>query len=228
MTRPGEALRDQALQTLAETLDVEATLARVPGLTRDALRAMLFDAASQTLSARAPRGTSHQTLSARAPRGTSHQTLSARAPRGTSGDTAAPGAGKARSVIVHTDGACRGNPGRSGAGVMIRSEDGREIARISRYLGEMTNNMAEYTALLIALKEARSAGAGTITVKSDSELLVRQINGEYKVKNEALQIMHQSAMDLLRGFKRWKVMHVRREENREADRLANQAVDREG
>ena len=202
MTQPGEALRDQALQTLAETLDVEATLARVPGLTRDALRAMLFDAASQTLSARASRGTS--------------------------GDTAAPGAGKARSVIVHTDGACRGNPGRSGAGVVIRSEDGREIARISRYLGEMTNNMAEYTALLIALKEARSAGAGTITVKSDSELLVRQINGEYKVKNEVLRIMHQSAMDLLRGFKRWKVMHVRREENREADRLANQAVDREG
>ena len=215
MTQPSGALRDQALQTLAETLDVEATLARVPGLTRDALRAMLFDAASQTLSARAPRGTSHQTLSARAS-------------RGTSGDTAAPGAGKARSVIVHTDGACRGNPGRSGAGVVIQSEDGREIARISRYLGEMTNNMAEYTALLIALKEARSAGAGTITVKSDSELLVRQINGEYKVKNEALQIMHQSAMDLLRGFKRWKVMHVRREENREADRLANQAVDREG
>jgi len=215
MTRPSGALRDQALQTLAETLDVEATLARVPGLTRDALRAMLFDAASQTLSARAPRGTSHQTLSARAS-------------RGTSGDTVAPGAGKARSVIVHTDGACRGNPGRSGAGVMIRSEDGREIARISRYLGEMTNNMAEYTALLIALKEARSAGAGTITVKSDSELLVRQINGAYKVKNEALQIMHQSAMELLRGFKRWKVIHVRREENREADRLANQAVDREG
>ena len=215
MTQPSGALRDQALQTLAETLDVEATLARVPGLTRDALRAMLFDAASQTLSARAPRGTSHQTLSARAP-------------RGTSGDTAAPGAGKARSVIVHTDGACRGNPGRSGAGVMIRSEDGREIARISRYLGEMTNNMAEYTALLIALKEARSAGAGTITVKSDSELLVRQINGAYKVKNEVLRIMHQSAMDLLRGFKRWKVIHVRREENREADRLANQAVDREG
>jgi len=215
MTQPSGALRDQALQTLAETLDVEATLARVPGLTRDALRAMLFDAASQTLSARAPRGTSHQTLSARAP-------------RGTSGDTAAPGAGKARSVIVHTDGACRGNPGRSGAGVVIQSEDGREIARISRYLGEMTNNMAEYTALLIALKEARGAGAGTITVKSDSELLVRQINGAYKVKNEVLRIMHQSAMDLLRGFKRWKVIHVRREENREADRLANQAVDREG
>ena len=215
MTRSGHPLRAQALKTLAETLDVEATLARVPGLTRDALRAMLFDAASQTPSARAPRGTSHQTLSARAS-------------RGTSGDTVAPGAGKARSVIVHTDGACRGNPGRSGAGVMIRSEDGREIARISRYLGEMTNNMAEYTALLIALKEARSAGAGTITVKSDSELLVRQINGEYKVKNEVLRIMHQSAMDLLRGFKRWKVIHVRREENREADRLANQAVDREG
>ncbi len=189
MTRPGDPLRGEALQTLAETLDVEATLARVPGLTRDALRALLLDAAAASAEP--------------------------------------PPAGKARSVVAFTDGACRGNPGRSGAGVLITTEDGRELSRISRYLGEMTNNMAEYTALLIALKEARGAGADTITVKSDSELLVRQINGEYKVKNDALRIMHQSAMDLLRGFKRWKVTHVRREQNQEADRLANQALDRE-
>jgi ribonuclease HI len=155
MTPPGDPLREQALQMLAETLDVEATLARVPGLTREALRAMLLD-----------------------------------------------------------------------AGVLITTEDGREVARISRYLGEMTNNMAEYTALLLALKEARHAGADSITVKSDSELLVRQINGEYKVKNDALRIMHQSARDLLGGFRRWKVMHVRREQNKEADLLANQAIDR--
>jgi len=188
MTRPGDPLREQALQTLAETLDVEATLARVPGLTRDALRAIIFDAAA--------------------------------------GPAEPPPAGKPRSVIAHTDGACRGNPGRSGAGVLITTEDGREVARISRYLGEMTNNMAEYTALLLALKEARHAGADSITVKSDSELLVRQINGEYKVKNDALRIMHQSARDLLGGFRRWKVMHVRREQNKDADLLANQAIDR--
>jgi ribonuclease HI len=190
MTRPGDRLRAQALQTLAETLDVEATLARVPGLTRDTLRAMISDAVA--------------------------------------GPADPSPAGKAQSVIAHTDGACRGNPGRSGAGVLITTEDGREIARISRYLGRMTNNMAEYTALLLALKEAKHAGADSITVKSDSELLVRQINGQYKVKNETLRIMHQSAMDLLRGFKRWKVMHVRREQNQEADLLANQALDHEG
>ena len=190
MTRSGHPLRAQALQALAETLDVEATLARVPGLTRDTLRAMILDAA----------GVHPEPPVGRRP----------------------------RSVIAHTDGACRGNPGRSGAGVLITTEDGREVARISRYLGEMTNNMAEYTALLIALGEARRGGADTVTVKSDSELLVRQINGEYKVKNERLRIVHQSAMDLLRGFKRWKVMHVRREQNQEADLLANQALDREG
>jgi len=189
MTRPGGPLRGEALQTLAETLDVEATLARLPGLTRDGLRAILLDAAVAPADQPPARG--------------------------------------ARSVVVYTDGASRGNPGRSGAGVLITAEDGREIARHSRFLGQMTNNMAEYTALLIALKEARNAGADTITVKSDSELLVRQINGEYKVKNDALRIMHQSAMDLLRGFKRWKVTHVRREQNQEADLLANQALDRE-
>jgi ribonuclease HI len=190
MTRADDALRAQALQALAETLDVEATLARVPGLSREVLRAFLIDAAAH-------------------------------------GEEPFDRAPRSRTVILHTDGACRGNPGRSGAGALIRAEDGREIARVSRYLGQMTNNMAEYTALLLGLKEARAAGAENITVKSDSELLVRQINGQYRVKNDALQIMHQSALDLLGAFKRWKVVHVPREENSEADKLANQAIDRE-
>ncbi len=185
-----DSLRARALQVLAETLDVEETLARVEGLSREALRAALLDAASRQA---APVTESRH-----------------------------------RRVVVHTDGACRGNPGISGAGVVVAAEDGRVLSRIARFLGHMTNNMAEYTALLIGLKEAQRFGAEEVTVRSDSELLVRQLNGRYRVKNEALRILFDSATDILGSFKRWKAVHVPREQNREADRLANEAIDREG
>ncbi|MFQ5458421.1 MAG: ribonuclease HI family protein [Myxococcota bacterium] len=133
--------------------------------------------------------------------------------------------GKVKRVTIYTDGASRGNPGLAGAGVVLRSDDGRVLGRVARFLGEMTNNMAEYTALLIGLKEAAKTGAEEVEIRSDSELLVRQLSGRYKVKNEALQIMHGSAMDLLGTFKRWKAEHIRREKNKEADQLANNAID---
>jgi ribonuclease HI len=186
----GDSLRARALEVLAETLDVGATLGRVEGLSPDILRAALLDAASREAS----------------------PAVEARR----------------RRVTVYTDGACRGNPGISGAGVLVVAEDGGVLARVARFLGHMTNNMAEYTALLIGLKEAQKLGAEEVIVKSDSELLVRQLNGRYRVKNEALRILFDSATDLLRSFKRWKIIHVPREQNREADRLANEAIDREG
>jgi len=180
-------LRSRALATLAETLDVEAALARHPGLTRESLRAILLEAS-------------------------------------TSADL--PSAAlKARRVVLYTDGASRGNPGLAGAGVVLETEDGRAISRVARFLGEMTNNMAEYTALLIGLKEAQRAGAEEVTIRSDSELIVKQLDGRYRVKNETLKILHGSALDLLGTFKRWKASHIRREKNEEADRLANQAID---
>ncbi len=130
-------------------------------------------------------------------------------------------------VVLYTDGAARGNPGPAGAGVRVESPDGAAIDELAEYLGEATNNVAEYQALLLGLERARSLGASEVEVRSDSELLVRQMNGEYKVKNEGLRALVTRARTLERGFRSVAYVHVRRERNRDADRLANLAIDRQ-
>jgi len=130
-------------------------------------------------------------------------------------------------VTVRVDGASRGNPGPAGIGAVVEFEDGRTPLELCSYIGETTNNVAEYRALLLALDEAfKVAPSGRLTVYSDSELLVRQLNGRYKVKAEHLRPLHIEALRMLRLFSSACVMHVAREENRQADLLANLAIDR--
>ena len=126
---------------------------------------------------------------------------------------------------IHIDGASRGNPGEAGFGIHVRAEDGSTQAQLFGYLGKATNNVAEYEALVQALRWALARGATSVRVFSDSELVVRQVNGQYKVKHPAMIPLHRQASELLRRFTSSSVTHVRREQNREADRLANQALD---
>lgn len=130
-----------------------------------------------------------------------------------------------QSLIIFSDGAARGNPGPAGAGVYITSDDGEVIAEVSEYLGEMTNNQAEYRALKCGLEKARELGAKKVIIRADSELMVRQLNGEYKVKNMGLKQIFREVSALLSYFESWEAAHVRREFNEEADRLANEAID---
>ena len=123
------------------------------------------------------------------------------------------------------DGAARGNPGEAGCGAVICDANGAVVQELSRYLGHATNNVAEYEALLIGLEALLKAGKKQIRVQSDSQLLVRQLNGEYRVKDEKLKILFERATSLLRQFERYRILHVPREENKLADRLANKAID---
>ena len=130
-----------------------------------------------------------------------------------------------RHLIVACDGAARGNPGPAGIGVHITTEDATPVAEIARGIGEATNNVAEYTAVIEGLSLAQELGARTVTLRSDSQLLVNQLTGRYRVKSPHLQPLHRRARNLVAGFDRVSVEHVRRELNKEADRLANEGVD---
>ena len=129
-------------------------------------------------------------------------------------------------LIAHSDGGARGNPGPSGYGVVIQDEAGRKIAALSQYLGHQTNNFAEYQGLIAALEYAIEHGHKALKVVSDSELLVRQIKGIYKVKNAALQDLHGRAKELIAQLDWFSIGHALREHNRDADRLANEAMDK--
>jgi len=126
---------------------------------------------------------------------------------------------------IYIDGGSRGNPGPAAAGVVIRDESDRAILEAGYYLGHMTNNMAEYTALLMALEAASRWGADQIEVYSDSELLVRQLTGQYQVRDEKLVTLFEQAQRLLLRFDTWSIQHVNRASNRRADELVNRALD---
>ena len=128
-------------------------------------------------------------------------------------------------VIVHIDGASRGNPGPAAYGVVMVSGDGSRLAAFSGYLGKTTNNVAEYQGLLAALDHALGKGYRRVQVQTDSELLALQIKGVYKVKSPGLKPLHEAAGRLIGRFESFSVEHVPRERNREADRLANLALD---
>jgi ribonuclease HI len=129
-------------------------------------------------------------------------------------------------VVAHVDGGARGNPGPAGYGVVIEDAAGARLADLSQYLGHQTNNFAEYSGLLAALDWALSAGKPALRVLSDSELMVRQMNGQYKVKSPALKELYDAARQRVRRLEAFQIEHVRREQNRDADRLANEAMDR--
>ena len=128
-------------------------------------------------------------------------------------------------IKVEIDGGARGNPGPAGGGVVVRdAADGTILHEAGIFLGRATNNVAEYRSLLYALKAAGDLAAAEVDVLSDSQLLVRQMNGEYQVKNAGLKPLFEKAQMLAGRFRRVSIRHVRREENLHADRLANQAI----
>ena len=129
-------------------------------------------------------------------------------------------------LIAHTDGGARGNPGPAGYGVVIHDSSGKKVAGLSQYLGRQTNNFAEYQALIAALEYAIEHGPNALKVISDSELLVRQIKGIYKVKEPTLRDLHARASHLISQLDWFNIEHVLRGHNREADELANQAMDK--
>jgi len=128
-------------------------------------------------------------------------------------------------LIIACDGASRGNPGPAGIGVQITDEDGAVVAEIARGIGETTNNVAEYSAVIEGLALAKELGARSVTLRSDSLLLISQLTGRYRVKAPHLQPLHRQARSIAAGFERISFEHVPREENVEADRLANEGVD---
>jgi ribonuclease HI len=129
-------------------------------------------------------------------------------------------------LIAHSDGGARGNPGPAGYGVVIQDQSGRKVAQLSEYLGHQTNNFAEYQGLIAALEYALKHGPKALKLISDSELLVRQIKGIYKVKNATLKDLHGRAKELIAQLEWFSIGHALREHNREADRLANEAMDK--
>jgi ribonuclease HI len=129
-------------------------------------------------------------------------------------------------LIAHSDGGARGNPGPAGYGVVIQDESGRKVAALSEYLGHQTNNFAEYQGLIAALEYTLQNGPKALKLISDSELLVRQIKGIYKVKNAVLQDLHGRAKELIAQLDWFSIGHALREHNQEADRLANEAMDK--
>ena len=129
-------------------------------------------------------------------------------------------------LIAHSDGGARGNPGPAGYGVVIQDQSGNNVAHLSEYLGHQTNNFAEYQGLIAALEYAVQHGPKALKLISDSELLVRQIKGIYKVKNPTLKDLHGRAKELIAQLEWFQIGHALRENNKEADRLANEAMDR--
>jgi len=133
-----------------------------------------------------------------------------------------------RRVVVHVDGGARGNPGPAAVAAVASAPDGGVLAERKLYIGEATNNVAEYRAVLLGLELARELGVSEVEVVNDSELVSKQIGGQYKVKHAGLKPLFQEAMGELRGFDRWTVRSVRRESNERADELVNEALDEAG
>lgn len=136
-----------------------------------------------------------------------------------------PVADTALACQLFSDGASRGNPGEAGAGSVLLDGKGQELAARSRYLGQCTNNVAEYKALVLGLQSALELGCARLEIFLDSQLIVRQIQGQYKVKNAALKPLFEEVKALLGELKHWSIAHVPREQNKRADALANQGID---
>jgi len=131
----------------------------------------------------------------------------------------------ASNVTVHVDGGARGNPGPAAAACVISSPEGEVLAERSELLGKVTNNVAEYRALLLGLRCARELGAREVDVVGDSELIAKQVTGVYKVKHEAMRPLHREALSALSDFDRWSIRTVPRAQNAHADALVNAALD---
>jgi ribonuclease HI len=132
-----------------------------------------------------------------------------------------------RRLVIYTDGGSHGNPGPSGIGVVVCDDKGETVKNVSKYIGEATNNVAEYMALIYGLQEALILRADEVIINCDSELLVRQLKKEYKIKDRALKALNGQLEHLLSGFKKYEINHIDRSLNKGADRLADKAVGQE-
>jgi ribonuclease HI len=130
-----------------------------------------------------------------------------------------------RKLVVKVDGGARGNPGPAAIGVVVQSVEGDLLEERGERIGAATNNVAEYRALLAGIERAAELGASELELVGDSELIVRQVKGEYKVRDANLRELHAEVKRALRPFESWSIRHVRREQNAEADRLVNEALD---
>jgi ribonuclease HI len=128
-------------------------------------------------------------------------------------------------VTVNVDGGARGNPGPAAIGVVLRDGDGEVLEEVGEKIGAATNNVAEYRALIRGIELAKAHDADDLELIGDSELVVRQVEGRYKVKNAGMKELHGEVLRALRGFDSWSIRHVRRKENADADRLVNEALD---
>lgn len=131
-------------------------------------------------------------------------------------------------MVVHVDGGARGNPGPAGIGVVLSLADGTVLERANDYIGEATNNVAEYRAVLLGIERAKLAGAVELELVNDSELVARQITGQYKVKHDRLKPLRAEAVRALGDFESWSIRTVPREKNELADQLVNDAIDARG
>ncbi|HEU4907212.1 MAG TPA: ribonuclease HI family protein [Solirubrobacterales bacterium] len=128
-------------------------------------------------------------------------------------------------LVVNVDGGARGNPGPAAIGAVVQDGEGNVLEERGERIGTATNNVAEYKALLLGIERAAELGASELELIGDSELIVRQVKGEYKVKNATMRELHTEVKKALRAFDNWSIRHVRREQNAEADRLVNAALD---
>jgi ribonuclease HI len=135
---------------------------------------------------------------------------------------------KPKKLLVYSDGASQGNPGRAAIGAVIKDERGKVVSRISRAIGHATNNQAEYRAIIAALEAAVALGAEEVEARADSELVVEQLNGRYKVKKASLRSLYQEVVRLTGALKTFSISYIPRERNKEADRLANKALAAKG
>lgn len=132
------------------------------------------------------------------------------------------------TITLEFDGGSRGNPGPAGIGVVLRAQDGTPLVTLGRFIGRATNNVAEYRALIAALEEAKKLGAASIIIRGDSELIIKQMKGEYRVKHPDMKMLYDDAQHLLHQFDHAKIEHNLRHKNELADKLANLAMDRKG
>lgn len=130
-----------------------------------------------------------------------------------------------KRLVVNVDGGARGNPGPAAIAAVVQGPEGEVLEERGERIGRATNNVAEYRALLLGIERAAALGASELELVGDSELIVRQVKGEYKVKDATLRELHAQVKRALEGFERWSIRHVRREQNTAADRLVNEVLD---
>jgi len=213
----------ELLRFIAANEELPRTLQRYPGYDRDALGKLVAAAADRVEEAEGAReaAAAPQKGGAKVRRSSEAERRAEESAR----EAARAAAARPQRARLYSDGAARGNPGPAGAGAVMLNADGHVVAKIGKFLGDSTNNVAEYMGLILGLRRAKAMGIKELDVFSDSELMVRQLAGDYAVKAEHLRPLHDEARSLLKAFSEVEVRHVPREENAQADLMSNRAID---